>query len=641
MLLFFKRILLFLMLPFSFAASAQTTLGTITTGSSGCTFTATVCAGDTVHFTPQSVSSYTNYHWYNSSVVPANEIKAGTASGFNVVATNFDTNFPTINIVSPGGTYILTAEYTTPTGCTAINDTLIINYNPLPTATPASATLCETTVGGGSAAFTLTSLDATVNGGASGVTVTYHSTLANAQSGTSALTSPYTSASATIYARVVNTATGCYNTTPITLTVNPAATANAGTAQAVCAGGTVTLAGSIGGSAISSTWSASSGTFSNASSLTSTYTPSITTGTVTLTLTTNVPNATCPAATSTVVITVNPLPTLTINSSICQQPLTNLKYDVSFTASSGTNITTTAGTVSGSSVVDVPAGTNITITATNTPTGCAVSQPVNAPNCACPTVNAPVSGGDNAICQGATIPALTATVNTGETVDWYSVASGGTAILSSSTTYTPTTGGTYYAEARNTTTNCVSSSRTAIQLTINPQPSLVITNPSAVCSPNPVDITAASVTTGSTLQSGTLSYFTDAAATIALTTPSAITTSGTYYIKVTTSAGCSDIKPVNVIVNPLPDFTLTKPATCPGNTESVVIGGLVNVTTSDLVSVDGGTYGAYPGGGTISGLSVGAHTIALKNSNGCITTKSVTINAVVPNTCIPVLITKN
>ena len=101
-------------------------------------------------------------------------------------------------------------------------------------------------------------------------------------------------------------------TSTVVITINPPATANAGSAQAVCVGGTVTLAGTIGGSATTSTWSAPSGTFSDATSLTSTYTPSITSGTVTLTLTTNDPAGDCPAATSTVVITMNPLPDFTL-----------------------------------------------------------------------------------------------------------------------------------------------------------------------------------------------------------------------------------------------------------------------------------------------------------------------------------------
>lgn len=67
-------------------------------------------------------------------------------------------------------------------------------------------------------------------------------------------------------------------------------------------------AGVIGGGATSSTWIAPSGTFSNASSLTSSYTPSISSGSVTLTLTTNDPDGAgpCTAATSTVVISITP-----------------------------------------------------------------------------------------------------------------------------------------------------------------------------------------------------------------------------------------------------------------------------------------------------------------------------------------------
>ena len=56
------------------------------------------------------------------------------------------------------------------------------------------------------------------------------------------------------------------------------ATAFAGSAQTVCAGGTVSLNGTVGGSATTGVWSAPSGTFSNASSFVSTYTPSISSG---------------------------------------------------------------------------------------------------------------------------------------------------------------------------------------------------------------------------------------------------------------------------------------------------------------------------------------------------------------------------
>ncbi|HNG92522.1 MAG TPA: FG-GAP-like repeat-containing protein, partial [Acidobacteriota bacterium] len=60
----------------------------------------------------------------------------------------------------------------------------------------------------------------------------------------------------------------------MTVTVNPVATANAGPDQTVCATTTVQLAGSVGGSATSGTWSGGGGTFTpNAGTLTAQYTP--------------------------------------------------------------------------------------------------------------------------------------------------------------------------------------------------------------------------------------------------------------------------------------------------------------------------------------------------------------------------------
>jgi gliding motility-associated-like protein len=89
-----------------------------------------------------------------------------------------------------------------------------------------------------------------------------------------------------------------------------------------------------------------------------------------------------------------------------------------------------------------------------------------------------------------------------------------------------------------------------VVVTINPSPVLMITNPAAVCSPNTVDITSSSVTAGST-NIGTLTYWNDAGATSSLTSPSAIANSNTFYIQAT-SAGCTDIDPVTVTINPIP-----------------------------------------------------------------------------------------
>ena len=77
----------------------------------------------------------------------------------------------------------------------------------------------------------------------------------------------------------------------------------------------LTLAGQIGGAASSATWTSTvGGTFSNSTSLTSTYTPPVGyVGNIILTLTTNDPGGPCVSVSSTVTIVVNPIPAATVN----------------------------------------------------------------------------------------------------------------------------------------------------------------------------------------------------------------------------------------------------------------------------------------------------------------------------------------
>lgn len=143
-------------------------------------------------------------------------------------------------------------------------------------------------------------------------------------------------------------------------------------------------------------------------------------------------------------------------------------YELEVTVSTGT-VSSTSGTVTNTSgtvwaITNVPSGTNIIVTV-NDANGCNNQLPVTAPNCSCPVVSAPVSGGNQSYCTGDPVPNITASVGLAETVDWYDAASGGTLLLLNNTTYSPPAPGTYYAEARNTSTNCISGARTAIIVT--------------------------------------------------------------------------------------------------------------------------------------------------------------------------------
>jgi hypothetical protein len=131
-------------------------------------------------------------------------------------------------------------------------------------------------------------------------------------------------------------------------------TANAGSNTNVCEGSTVSLNGSIGGSASNATWTTSgTGTFTpSANVLNATYVPSandIAAGTVSLTLTSNAV-APCTAATSSLVITITPLPAatgaITGQANLCQPGLNPYFYSVTPVAGASSYVwTIPTGTV--------------------------------------------------------------------------------------------------------------------------------------------------------------------------------------------------------------------------------------------------------------------------------------------------------
>jgi hypothetical protein len=108
----------------------------------------------------------------------------------------------------------------------------------------------------------------------------------------------------------------------VTILIFPAATVNAGPDQIVCAGTpSIQLAGSIGGSATSATWSGGTGTFTpGPTTLNPTYAPTaadIAAGKVTLTLTTNDPNGPCGALSDPMVITLDQPAVAVADRAVC------------------------------------------------------------------------------------------------------------------------------------------------------------------------------------------------------------------------------------------------------------------------------------------------------------------------------------
>ena len=301
-------------------------------------------------------------------------------------------------------------------------------------------------------------------------------------------------------------------------------------------------------------------------------------------------------------------------SNITWSPVTNLYTNAAATTpyTAGTNATTVY-------VKSASAATTVyTATSTNTVTTCATTATVSVVVNPLPTV----ATVNQVVCSPSTVDltaaAVTTNSSTGLTFTYWTNAAATTALTSPNAV---ATSGTYYIKGTNAN-GC--SSVTPVTVTINPLPVLTITNPATVCSPNTVDITAAAVTTGS--DTGlTLTYWSDNTATTALTTASAVTTSGTYYIKAVNANGCEKIMPVTVTINV---------TSAPTGAATQTFCGSANIT--QLVATGSGVkwYDAATGGNllpniTAIGLTNGTTYYATQTVNGCESTTRFAVTAVI------------
>ncbi len=209
--------------------------------------------------------------------------------------------------------------------------------------------------------------------------------------------------------------------------------------------------------------------------------------------------------------------------------------------------------------------------------GCSSIRPVIA------TINTAalvVATNPSAVCSPTTVDITAGSVTAGSTAGLtftYWTNAGATSPLVSPSALS--TSGTYYIKGANAGCSDIK----PVTVTINTSPNLLITNPSAVCAPSTIDLTLASVTAGS---SGglTLSYWSDAAASVTLTTASAITSSGTYYIKATNAGVCPSIKPVVVTINPIALVTVTNPPpACSPSTIDLTTAAVTAGSTAGLI----------------------------------------------------------
>ncbi len=499
-----------------------------------------------------------------------------------------------------------------PAGITVVNiNVLITLINPLTVTANATATsVCAgtpvTLTGGGAASYTWT------GGITNGVAFI---------------------PTATAVYSLTGTAGGCSSTVTKTITVNPLPVSNAGNDLTICAG----VSRSMGAAPVTGntySWRPGAGlsdsTISNPNNtiINNTGSPIVTT----YTLTTITTSTGCQSKDTSIVTIINQSPpslVITNPAAVCY-PNT-----IDITASSITAGSTVGGTLSywtnagTSSILYLPnavatSGTNyIKLTAAG---GCTDIKPIIV------TINpAPISnaGSDLTICSGIA-GSIGASSIAGNTYSWNpSSGLSDAAISNPANTTVNTTNApivtTYTVTTIITATGCQSTDNAVI--TINPQPILTITNPAAVCSPNTINLKATSITAGST-GGGTLSYWTDAGSSDSLSSPNAVTASGTNYIEVTTTGGCTDIKPVIVTIHPQPVATFStqnesSSLYCDGSIKAILTGGTgtiqdqwLNASQTILSTTD-----------SVGGLCPGTYTLNLIDANSCTNTYTETIQA--------------
>ncbi|HEX7016246.1 MAG TPA: hypothetical protein VF191_12120, partial [Cyclobacteriaceae bacterium] len=401
----------------------------------------------------------------------------------------------------------------------------------------------------------------------------------------------------------------------VVVTINPAPIVDAGAPLSVCEGSSVTLAGTIGGSATSATWSTSGdGTFDNISLLNAVYTPGtadIDNGTVTLTLTTNDPAGPCLAASDDVVITIDPGATVDagVTITICSDGTATLAGVIGGSATSASWTTSGDGTFNDVTALnaiytpgtgDINAGTVTLTLTTDDPAGACpqVSDDVVVIINAIPTVDA---GAALTVCEGATAT-LAGVIGGGASSATWTSAGDGTFNNASllNAIYTPGPNDLLAGTVTLTLTTddptgpCVAASDDVV-ITINAAPTVDAGAPQTICATDAVTVSGTiggSATSASWTSSGDGS-FDDPTSLSAVYTPGmGDITAGTVTLTLTTgaTASCPSVSDdVVVTITPLPttadagpDKTVCGPTTLEGNVPAIGTG------TWTIVSGTGG-----------------------------------------------------
>lgn len=597
-------------------------------------------SGNTATFTINSLPSVSPITGLNSvcignAITLSNATLSGTWSSADVLVASVNSS----GVVSGISANAVDITYTTAPVNGCINSIAKnITVNALPPATPitGTTTLCintTTALGNSSPGGTWKSSNASV------ATISNAGVVTAVSAGTTTVT----------YIFPAN-ANGCTDSVYAVVTVDPAATVNAGSTVTVCQSASpaaITLSGSsVGGGASTGAWSivGGGGSLSNitqtADPSTVTYTPASNfSGTVTLLLTTNAPGS-CAAVTATKTINVSQIPTAGAGSAVtvCQSASPSAVTLSGATLGGGAttgawSITTGSGALSNTAqntnpetVTFTPAANfsgTVTLTLTTNISGaCTAATATKTINVtAAATV---IAGGPNTVCQGSSAITLSgAGFGGGAASAAWSITAGG-GILSSTTqtaspatvTYTPAAAFTGTVTLTITTNAPSGCSATSTTRTINVSAPAAANagGPNTVCqssSPAAITLSGASVSGGATTGAwsiisggGALSSTVQTATPATVTYTPAANFTGTVTLRLTTNipGGCTAAtadRTINVTAAPTSNAG-TAVLTCSDVSQTASGVAAVNITAGSSASNQTSVLWSSSGTGTFA-----------------------------------------
>ncbi|MEL1243620.1 T9SS type B sorting domain-containing protein [Flavobacterium sp. DGU11] len=505
-------------------ASTQVTVNALPTLT--VTTPVTTCAGSPANLTA-TPSAGAVINWYTTATGGA---LVGTGSNFTTPAITANT--------------IYYAEAVSATCTSAARSAVTVNVSTLPTLTVTTpAPLC----GQGSTTIQATPSVGVVNWYA---TATGGTVLAT---GTT-YTTPVISTTTTYYAEAANGS--CISARqPVTVTVNALPTINSASPVTVCAGQAATIAVSTQTPATINWYNAATG--GTLLGTGNSYTTPVLNASKTYYAEAVSPEGCTSAVRTSILVTVTPLPTLTVTTPVttCTGSTATLQAAPSAGATITWYTTATGGT-------SVGTGNNFTTPAINASTtyyaeaanGTCISttrKAVSVTISASPTVTVTTPP---TLCGPGTAT-LQATPSAG-TVNWYTTATGGTPIGTGNTITSPvvTATTTFYAEAVSV---CTSLIRQPLTVTVNALPTVTSTTNGVICETGRTTISAVP-------SSGTINWYATATGGPVLSTGQSFTTpvltaTTTYYAEVVSPGGCVSAArtPIEATVVPLPTLTVT------------------------------------------------------------------------------------